>query len=314
MTRSVLFTAARVCVLVLATVHAPARADSALRVALTNDDGWNAAGIAALHEEFTRRGMAVTRVGPSTQQSGSSAALNTGAITIRRHSERVYSAAVDTDAGAEPLTAGLLAIDLANRLDGAPPQWLVSGINQGANLGSAAPHSGTVGAVIGSLSGSFGEPVAGLAISTDEPRCNPECVAAHYSRVARFVADLLERLDQPLPGGVGLNINYPALPAYDIKGIRVSRQGAGFPVNGVPLRLTYHCADCTSLNDGETAKASLQPTPLPVHTDGAGDTDAYAAGYITVVPIEGDYTANQYSSLNRQLNRVLKGLTISPAP
>ena len=60
--------------LALASAHAAA---AGLNIALTNDDGWDAIGIRVLHEVLTGKGHRVTRVGSITQQSGSSAALDT---------------------------------------------------------------------------------------------------------------------------------------------------------------------------------------------------------------------------------------------
>lgn len=300
--------------LIWSTLAVFANAREPLRLALTNDDGWNSAGIRALNAEFKARGFITTLVGPLTQQSGSSAALNTGKINVTRQSDRVFSAAISARDGAEPLVAGLLAIDIATSLDHAPPHWLVSGINQGANLGSATQHSGTVGAAIGALGGSFAEPVSALAISTDEPKCDPACIESHYADVARFAADVLENLKSPLPSGIGLNINYPALEPTSIKGIRFTQQGRGFPINGKPMKLAYHCPSCNSLQDGGIAEAIMQPAPGSVPANRDSDSSAFADGYITIVPIEGDYTAHDFRKLKRSIGRNLLSIDIKRAP
>ncbi len=300
--------------LIWSTLAVVAEAGEPLRLALTNDDGWNSAGISALNTEFKARGHITTLVGPLTQQSGSSAALNTGKISVTRQSERIFSAAISPQDGAEPLVSGLLAIDIATSLDHAPPHWLVSGINQGANLGSATQHSGTVGAAIGALSGSFSEPVSALAISTDEPKCDPACIESHYADVARFAADVLEQLDKPLQSGIGLNINYPALAPTAIKGIRFTQQGRGFPINGRPVKLVYQCPSCNSLQDGGVAEAIMQPSPGAQTAESDSDSSAFADGYITIVPIEGDYTARDFRALKRSIGRQLSAIKISRAP
>jgi 5'-nucleotidase len=273
-------------------------------IAITNDDGWDSPGIVALHRAFTSAGHTVTRVGPLTQQSGSSAAINASKLRVKRESERTYSASLDEKEGSEPLTAGLLAIEIATSLDGSPPDWLVSGINQGANLGNATQHSGTVGAVIGALGGSFTNPVSAIAVSTDEPQCDPACVERHYASVASFVVKLLDSLQQPLPAGVGLNVNYPALPTSEIRGVRVVRQGTGFPIAGRLLRLRFVCPRCAELQDGEYADVSLSPAPDPSNPGADTDSAAFAAGYITIVPIEGDHTANHWKSLRKDLKHL----------
>ena len=81
------------------------------------------------------------------------------------------------------------------------PDLLVSGINDGANVGTFTQVSGTVGAATVALSSSFNGSIPAIAISTD-PVCEedtPECQAAneaHFATVANFVADL------QLTGGV----------------------------------------------------------------------------------------------------------------
>lgn len=282
--------------------YAPLAARSApLNIAVTNDDGWDSAGIRALHNAFKAAGHTVTRVGPLTQQSGSSAAINASNLRIRRESERTYSASLDGQEGSEPLTAGLLAIEVATALDGSPPDWLVSGINQGANLGNATQHSGTVGAAIGALGGSFSNPVAALAVSTDEPKCDPACVDRHYAAVGSFVVRLISSMQDPLPAGIGLNVNYPPLPTDRIRGVRVVRQGAGFPVGGRLLKLRFACPQCATIKDGQYADVMLAPVPDSAGSRPGTDSTAFADGYITIVPIEGDHTANAWKTLQKEL-------------
>lgn len=304
----------KVCTGLLLLGVLPAVNAGALRIAITNDDGYDSAGIKALQAAFTGAGHVVTTVGPLTQQSGSSAALNTTPITITRHGERLYSAAISSTEGAEPLVAGMLAIQIATQLDGAPPDWLVSGINQGANLGNATQHSGTVGAAIGALGGSFASRVPAIAVSTDEPKCEQPCIEQHYAAVAGFVSRLLAALKSPLPTGTGLNINYPALPADAIKGVKVVRQGNGFPINGRVLQMALSCAECAELKDGESATAGLAPAPDTAAVLAASDTEAFAAGYITIVPIEGDHTANQFAQIKASLDPMISGVPVAAKP
>jgi 5'/3'-nucleotidase SurE len=284
----------------LASAHAAA---AGLNIALTNDDGWDAIGIRVLHEVLTAQGHRVTRVGSTTQQSGSSAALDFGGLTVRKDAARTYSVAGREGGGAEPLTCGLLAIDIATRSEGGlPPDLLVSGINKGANIGAAAQHSGTVGAVIGALNRGLNGVVPGIAISTDEPDCDAPCVAAHYESVATYVAGLIAVLQthrdstaakRPLlPEGIGLNVNYPASNPGQIKGVRVARQGRAFGLFGAPRILSYVCIDCAGLEIGSSATAGGTPSGDDTQADVPdSDVSSFYEGYITIVPIEADYTA-----------------------
>ncbi|MEZ5596953.1 MAG: 5'/3'-nucleotidase SurE [Pseudomonadales bacterium] len=291
----------------LALAVLPVQAEP-LRLALTNDDGWRSPGIQALASAFQAHGFQTTLVAPLNQQSGSSAALNTNKVTVTRQAERTYSAAISPTEGAEPLVAGMLAIDIATALDGMPPDLLVSGINQGANLGSASQHSGTVGAVIGALNPSINGALGGIAVSTDEPKCDAACITRHYADVAEFTANLLAALPTPLPAGVGLNINYPPLPKSAIRGVKVVRQGHTFPLGGRAMRLDFRCDACATLADGESAEAGMRPAPDASLPEDSGDNAAFADGYITIVPIEGDYTADNFARLSRQLGKAIRKL------
>ena len=119
---------------------------TALNIALTNDDGWSTYGIHAVYNALTAAGHNVSLAGPLGGQSGSSAALDvgailTGALQIQRRGDDIYS--VGTPEGsAEPATAGAIAASIATQVNGAPPDVLISGINDGANVGATTQISG----------------------------------------------------------------------------------------------------------------------------------------------------------------------------
>ena len=227
--------------------------------------------------------------------------MNLGEVTVEKRGDREYSAAISMDEGAEPLTCGMLAVDIATSLDGRRPDLVVSGINAGANIGSAALHSGTVGAVTGALNRGIGGTITGIAVSTDEPDCDEDCVRVHYREVADYVAELIEHLQSKpgfleaepglLPEGVGLNVNYPALARDQLKGVRVTRQGKGLGISGAPHVLSYRCADCAGLTIGKTATSRLTRATSTQRDADDSDVAAFYAGYITIVPIEVDFTA-----------------------
>ena len=127
----------------LLTSLAVATGASALNVALSNDDGWDAPGIQALKSELESRGHTVTLAAPLDQQSGSSAAIDIAIppediLIIKRESSNEYSVAKQSGVeGAEPATSALMAIAISTEANGSAPDLLVTGINSGANVGSA---------------------------------------------------------------------------------------------------------------------------------------------------------------------------------
>jgi 5'-nucleotidase len=290
-----------------------------LDIALSNDDGWSSPGIQALRETFERAGHHVTLAAPANQQSGSSAALSTGQLSIKREAANEFSvhACQDRDClaldGAEPATSALIAIDIATRRNGGrKPDLLISGINSGANTGGASQVSGTVGAAIAASTRAFGGNVPAIAISTDEPSgCGSDagCLRSHYQRVAEFALRLVGRLaheatrggarSRLLPDGVALNVNHP--PA-EPKGVRVSRQGNGLAADGRLSVFTVACDGCQELAVG----ASTAGGRLGLRADDAPDlpgSDAlnYLEGYITIVPMLADYTAQDVASFKTLL-------------
>ncbi len=240
--------ALRLCVVLLCS-FAFASASSALVVALSNDDGWDAPGIQAMRVALEAAGHTVTLAGPLDEQSGSSAAGNfVSDLVIKKESANEYSVAIAGGTeGAEPATSALIAIGIAKDANGGvAPDLLVSGINAGANIGAATQLSGTVGGTIVAIANGLNGSLPAIAISTDEP-CDeddppggdlPACVAenaAHYADVASFLADFIAHLETKpgfledesglLPAGVGLNINYPPVPPEDIQGVTLNVQG-----------------------------------------------------------------------------------------
>lgn len=287
---------------------------SALDIALTNDDGWDAPGIQALHEALTAAGHRVTLVAPAADQSGSGAAVSGGELRIRRERDDQFSVhacrqkdCTSLEAG-KPATSAFLAVDVATRrAAGHPPALLVSGINAGANLGPVTSFSGTVGAAIAVISGTRAVPVPAVAISTDTPpACKGEmtCVKSHYAKVAAFMATLIgqlvrhaERDGALLPQRLALNINYPPVPPI---GVRLAAQGQAMLYAGAPVRLSIGCPDClgTTLGESARAKSSLEKGDDASANVADSDVLLYSKGYITIVPITADHTARNARGLD----------------
>jgi 5'-nucleotidase len=308
-----------------------ASTSSALVVALSNDDGWDAPGIQAMKVALEGAGHTVTLAGPLDEQSGSSAAINfVSNLVIRKESANEYSVAMAGGTeGAEPATSALIAIGIAKDANGgSAPDLLVSGINSGANIGAATQISGTVGGTIVAIANGLNGSLPAIAISTDEP-CDeddppggdlPACVAenaAHYADVADFLAGFIAHLESKpgflatesglLPRGVALNINYPPLAPEDIQGVSLNTQGRTLVIDGVPLSVDFVCFACAFIPVGATSPggiggAGFDPTPDVADSDSSD----FGAGFITVVPIEADYTASD--SVGRGFNSVIQSL------
>ncbi len=308
-----------------------ASTSSALVVALSNDDGWDAPGIQAMKMALEAAGHTVTLAGPLDEQSGSSAAINlVSDLVIKKESANEYSVALAGGTeGAEPATSALIAIGIAKVANGGvAPDLLVSGINSGANIGAATQFSGTVGGTIVAIANGLNGSLPAIAISSDEP-CDEDdqpdgdldaCVAknaAHYANVAGFLTGFIAHLETKpgflagesglLPKGVALNINYPPLAPEDIQGVSLNNQGRTLVISGVPLNVDFVCFACAVIPVGATSPggiggAGFDPTPDVAGSDSAD----FVGGFITVVPIEADYTASK--GILNGFNSVIRAL------
>jgi 5'-nucleotidase len=177
-------------------------------ILVTNDDGIQADGIRALAEALAPLGT-VSIIAPDREQSASSHALTLHRpLRVRRIADGVMS--VD----GTPTDAVLLGVHGFLKRK---PALVVSGINHGPNMGSDVMYSGTVAAA---SEGTFlGIPSVAISLATWGPAAD----FAPAARVARnLVRDLLRRGLSPHSC---LNVNVPAIPYEQIKGVRVTRLG-----------------------------------------------------------------------------------------
>jgi len=204
---------------------------------LTNDDGWDAAGLAALWQ--AAEGLGRCRlVAPSGPISGCGHRVTThGPIAITRLGEDRVAVA------GTPADCVRLALDhLTPGVD-----WVLSGINAGGNLGADVYHSGTVAAVReGVLHG-----VPGIALSHYIARGR----AIDWPRAARWAATVLSRLlASPCEPGTFWNVNFPHLgpdePDPDL---------VFCPLDPSPLPLTYRVEADQAVYTGDYQSRARRP-------------------------------------------------------
>lgn len=191
-----------------------------MRILVTNDDGILAEGLWALVGEL-RRIAEVVVVAPDRERS----AIGT-AVSLHRalRAQRVRPAIPDVETYSvegTPADSVILALGklFENRID-----LVVSGINQGSNLGDDVLISGTVGAALqGYLHGS-----PSIAVSVAVGDC------LYLDNAARTVALLARKIDSNgLPSNVFLNVNVPNLSLEKIEGVRITRLASRTHINTV---------------------------------------------------------------------------------
>ena len=246
-------------------MRTPALSFLSMRILVANDDGYLAPGLAVLADRMRSLGE-VFVIAPESNHSGASNSLTLSRpLTVREASNGFrFVNGTPTDCVHIALT-GLLE---------ARPDLVVSGINDGQNMGDDTIYSGTVAAAMeGYL---FGVP--SIAFSQVEKG------HAHLDAAAQIAAEVVGRfIREPLAGAVLLNVNIPNRPLDELRGMRVTRLGKRHP--------------------SEPVVKMMNPRGEPIYWIGAAgqarvggpgtDFHATAAGYVSVTPLKIDLTHDE---------------------
>ncbi|MCB1691851.1 MAG: 5'/3'-nucleotidase SurE [Pseudomonadales bacterium] len=271
----------KVLLCVMLVVVVPLANADALRILLTNDDGYQAPGIQAVYKALVNAGYDVVMVAPTTQQSGTSQAITSGGLTATEEAPGVWH--VDGHP-ADAVRVGLGCIMKDN-----PPDIVVSGANFGQNVGQDTSLSGTVGAALTAVR--MGYPAIAISVELKIAEAStrfPSTMKA-FSDAGAFLAKVLgER--KYLSADHALNINYPAVSADAVKGIRIAK-------------LQDFSIVTPNFVMGEDGKlhASFGATPS---RDDNGDAWLLGEGYITMTLLTDGIGAKPTSNL-KKLVRVL---------
>jgi len=240
-----------------------------MRILLTNDDGIFAPGLTVLEAIARQFSDDVWVVAPAEEQSGAGHSLTLSRpVRLRQHGERRFSVA------GTPTDAVMMAL---REVMPEAPDLILSGVNRGANLGDDVTYSGTVSAAIeGALAG-----IRSIALSqvyASEGMGDAVPFGAAEAWGAKVIAPLL---DAPFAPRTLVNINFPPIPADQVKGIRVVRQGfhdysRGTVVEGIdPRGYRYFWFGLNGIE----------------HTPGhATDLEAIQDGFVAVTPLQLDLT------------------------
>jgi 5'-nucleotidase len=244
----------------------PAESTPSLNILVSNDDGIDAPGIYALVQEI-KKIATVTVVAPDKQQSAVGHAITVNyplrAVPFRKNNEIFGYAVEGTPADAVKLGVRFLMKS--------KPDMIISGINHGSNTAINIIYSGTVSAATeGTV---LGIPSIAISLTTYQ---DPD-----FSYAAKFAARLaLLVARHGLPEGTLLNVNVPAVPEGEIKGIMLTKQGKStwddtFDVRRDPANREYFWL---------TGKMNVTDTELDA------DQVAIRNHYVSVTPIHYDLT------------------------
>ncbi|WP_068826421.1 5'/3'-nucleotidase SurE [Pseudomonas sp. BMS12] len=305
---------------------------NALNILLTNDDGCRAPGIGALYQALTAAGHQVTLVGPQNDSSGIGAAsvVSPGqAVAVTELEPGKYCVgapdgytppAGKTSAIGTPVDAVNVGLDLL--LKNNRPDLVVSGSNFGENVGPLTQMSGTVNAAVRAMFKGVPAVAVSTAIDMELIMRDPQ---AGYAKTlnalddtaafaTRVIGELSAKADKTrhacdkskkhkacdlnvlgLPGSTGLNINYPALEAHEVRGVAYAPIGDWSAVNFLAQR-----------SDDGGVRINLVAPPTPSAEQKHYDAYQLFSGKAVISVMDGNLSVD--GKLQDHIRKELRGL------
>jgi len=259
-----------------------------MRILLTNDDGINAPGLAALGTvagDLAGPEGEVWVVAPAFEQSGVGHCISyTHPMMVAKLGDRRFAA--------EGSPADCVLAGIHDVMKDAPPDLILSGVNRGNNSAENALYSGTLGgAMEAALQG-----YPAIALSQYLGPRNRD-LEDPFEAATRFSADLVRRILAAAPKTESdyrlfYNVNFPPVPADEVLGTRVVPQGF--------RRDAHFGVEAHKSPSGRRflwIKGGNQQNPTADGTDAAENL----AGYISVTPMRADLTAHDMLATFREI-------------
>lgn len=238
-------------------------------ILITNDDGISAPGIRALIDVMKTIGEVVV-VAPDSPQSATGHAITINNTLFINKVKMDPDIEQEYSCSGTPVDSVKFAVhEILKR----KPDLCVSGINHGSNSSINVIYSGTLSAAV--EAGIEGIPAIGFSLLDYDWNADFEPTKSFIKKIA------LQVLENGLPEGVILNVNFPNLSEKEIKGIKVCRQAKAmweerFDKRTNPQGKNYYwlTGEFINLEEGD-------------------DTDewALANGFVSIVPVQFDLTA-----------------------
>lgn len=238
-----------------------------MKLLLTNDDGINAKGIYALAKEL-EKDYELVIVAPDNQRSacGHSITITEPIFVKELKIDGIKSKAYSVSG----TPADCVRIGIDKLVDG-KVDMVLSGINNGLNLGTDVIYSGTVSAAIEASI----YKIPSIAVSTE---INDDI--EKYALAAKYASEILKIIrDTYTKDDVVINVNVPLIPKENIKGIKVCNIGSK----------TYDFYFMEDIDRGNDKKYYLKGNLNEFEDE---NTDVYyiKRGYVTVTPLHYDLT------------------------
>ena len=235
-----------------------------VKILLSNDDGYRAEGLKALSVAIQPLGE-VTIVAPDRNRSGASNSLtlDVPVRAVRYATDSYLCTGTPTDC-VHLAISGLFDFE---------HDIVVSGVNDGANLGDDTLYSGTVAAAVEGRFLGLPAIAVSLCVEPGSPR--------NFGAAAEIAARLVKRIiASPMQGQVILNVNVPDLPDGAIRGVKVTRLG-----NRHRAERVVRAQDPRGRNVYWVGSAGSGQDAGP-----GTDFHAIAEGYASITPLQIDLT------------------------
>jgi len=241
-------------------------------ILITNDDGITAPGIRTLIKVMNSIGDVVV-VAPDNPQSGMGHAITLDS-TLHCKEEHIDNGP-QTEYSTSGTPADCIKLAIHEILD-RRPDLCVSGINHGSNSSINVIYSGTMSAAI--EAGIEGIPAIGFSLLDYNWDANFKPFEDYIKTIT------LNVLQNRLPEGIVLNVNFPKLEEKDIRGVKICRQAKANWMEEFDKRKNPHGKDYYWL------------TGKFVNLDKGEDTDEWALnnGFVSIVPVQFDLTAHHF--------------------
>lgn len=254
-----------------------------MRILLVNDDGINAKGLRILAQALALKHN-VYIVAPAKEQSGMSQALTMG-IPLRVQDidmqiENVTAYSVE----GTPADCTKLALEFLLK---EKPDLIISGINNGANLGTDVLYSGTVGAA---LEG-YNHDISSIAVSVSSKS------SISFEQIAQIITENIEIIYQSDKLFM-YNINFPNKFKDDKIKFIFTKHGR---------RIYENEFDQVILEDGSIAY-KMQGRAKDIGNDEFSDIEVVNKGYISITPLQLERTNWQQLANLRTLGGIFNGI------
>ncbi len=252
--------------------------DKSLNLLISNDDGIFALGVRTLANTLAQAGHQVTVVCPDRERSATGHGLTLHRPIRAEIVDSIFHPQV-TAWSCSGTPSDCVKFALSAVLD-TRPDFVLSGINQGSNLGTDILYSGTVSAAMeGSIEG-----ITSIAISL------ASFTSKEFQTAANFANSLITRLaNKPLVEATLLNVNVPSVKPEEIAGIALTRQGLRRYIENFQKRFDPRGKSYYWLA-GEVIEEIEQPEHLHLSFEIPTDVQAIRDNYITITPLQYNLT------------------------